>query len=242
LPGSGKEFLDFHHQFIIDFHIWYDAQSFADQSVVAAWSSIPAQVKAGAWGPTDINNFETQANNPSAFATEDDLGRFIEPVHNQGHGIIATVFNDPLMGPIHTSVMSTFCYQWHGIIDLWRNKWLNAHKSRIAEVPSAGISAAKALADTAPKSLIFEVPPKTLKEALDTVAPKAIKDAADVIPVPGLGPGPDPTALLQQLARRVTEIEVGLATGRSFIHSAERPDTGGGGSHTGSDAPRDRKT
>jgi hypothetical protein len=44
--------------------------------------------------------------------------------------------------------------------------------------------------------------------------------------------GPDAAVLVRQLARRVTELEVRLATGKSFIRADERPDIQGGAKTT----------
>jgi hypothetical protein len=222
--GSGQEFLDFHHQFLIDFHLWYDVQPGADLALVAPWSAIPAELKAGEW-VIDINAFEAQVNNTGAFATEDALGLYIEPVHNTGHGVMASVYNDGLVGPIMTSPRSSHFYNWHGLIDKWRNQWVHAHKhlKDLLDVHPKGI---KELLDTPSKHTkdLLDAHPKGIKEQLDALSPKAIKDAADTVPVGGFGfPGGDPEVLIGQLARRVTELEIQLEAGKHFIRESERP-------------------
>jgi hypothetical protein len=224
--GSGQEFLDFHHQFLIDFHLWYMGQPGVDLSLVAGWTAIPAEMKsAGGWF-IDINAFETQVNNHSAFAIEDALGLYIEPVHNTGHGIMASVYSDSLVGPIMTSPRSSHFYNWHGLIDKWRNDWLQAPK-HLKDIVDTPVSKAKQVVDTPSKRMkdIIDITiPKAVKENSDGLSPKALKDAADTVPVGGFGgPGPDPGAQLGQLARRVTELEMQLEAGKPFIQQIERP-------------------
>src|SRR6266511_2775183 len=49
-PGSGLEFLTFHHTFIAQFHAWYDAQPGADQAAVAPWDAVPVELKMSSTG------------------------------------------------------------------------------------------------------------------------------------------------------------------------------------------------
>ena len=43
--GAGLEFLEFHRDFVIRVHQWYNSQPFADQNAVAPWTSIPPELK-----------------------------------------------------------------------------------------------------------------------------------------------------------------------------------------------------
>ncbi|PEW59101.1 hypothetical protein CN443_15265, partial [Bacillus cereus] len=126
-PGAGLEFLTFHRNFIAKFHQWYDSQSFADQNAVAPWTSIPPELKVASAGWT--SQFEADekrilTNNPP-FASLDELGLFIERgLHNQFlHGAAAIVYNEPIIGTIPNSPLSTLFYKIHGLIDYWCSSW-----------------------------------------------------------------------------------------------------------------------
>jgi hypothetical protein len=207
--GSGQEFLDFHHQFLIDFHLWYDTQPGADLAIVAPWSAIPAEMKSVVWFGVDINAFEAQVNDPNAFADEDALGLFIEPVHNTGHGIMASVYSDALVGPIDKSPRSSHFYNWHGLIDHWRHNWLNKLRELVHVPPNV-------------KELMDGMSSKTIVDTI-SISPKAIKDLSDVMVPPRIGLGPDPMSQVQQLARRVSELEMRVEGGKPFIQQSERP-------------------
>jgi hypothetical protein len=125
-PGSGLEFLQFHHDLIVRFHKWFDLQPFANQFDVAPWTSIPADLKQRQFGwNMNFANQETRIvlNNP-AFATEDELGLFIEQgLHNQFlHTATSQRFNEPIVGTLH-SPQSTLFYKIHGLVDYWWNQW-----------------------------------------------------------------------------------------------------------------------
>jgi hypothetical protein len=51
------------------------------------------------WSGIDVNAFESRVNDPNAFLSEshplDALRLFIEPVHNTGHAIMASLYGEP---------------------------------------------------------------------------------------------------------------------------------------------------
>ena len=129
-PGGGLEFLQFHRDFVVTFHAWYDAQPFADQVAVAPWSEVPAELKmSGAGWTQGWADAETrlQTNNP-AFNSADELGTFIElGIHNMFlHGAAAFVYHEPVVGTFH-SPLSTYFNGIHGLVDLWWQQWETQH-------------------------------------------------------------------------------------------------------------------
>ena len=64
---------------------------------------------------------------PEAFATLDELGVFIEwGIHPFFHHAAALRWNEPVLETME-SLRSTYFYQIHGLVDLWRAKWVKAH-------------------------------------------------------------------------------------------------------------------
>ncbi len=129
-PGAGLEFLQFHRDFMVSFHKWYDTQPFADQVAVAPWHKVPDELKvAGAGWTTGFANDEIRLNsNSPAFVNADELGAFIERgIHNQFiHGAAAFIYNEPIVGTFH-SPLSTYFYQIHGLVDWWWQQWETIH-------------------------------------------------------------------------------------------------------------------
>jgi hypothetical protein len=71
-------------------------------------------------------------NNPP-FANEDEFGALVEStIHNWIHGAASTKYNEPALGPIHTSPSSTFFFQIHGMVDLWWSRFLGAKLLQVA--------------------------------------------------------------------------------------------------------------
>src|SRR5579859_2573336 len=130
-PGSGAQFLDFHHQYITDVKSWYAAQPGADPSKMVAWAQFPAAL-AAAHSP-ELANYEAYAGNASNFTTEDALGIYVEHEHDFVHGYIATLYGQPEFGQLDSCKYFMF-YQWHGMVDAWRGNWLVHHKSAFKDL------------------------------------------------------------------------------------------------------------
>jgi hypothetical protein len=126
-PGGGREFLMFHHDFMERFHEWYDVQASADQSAVAPWTSVPAQLKSASlgWNATFAEQEQRLITLSPSFANSDELGAFIESgIHNQFlHGATAQHFNEPLVGGPFQSPQSTYFYKIHGLVSHWWSEW-----------------------------------------------------------------------------------------------------------------------
>jgi hypothetical protein len=128
--GGGLEFLQFHRDYLIAFHAWYDTQAFANPPAVTPWHAIPPELKTPAAGWTaGWADAETRltTNNP-AFNSADELGTFLElGIHNMFlHGAAALVYNEPTLSTFH-SPLSTYFYQLHGLVDWWWQQWETGH-------------------------------------------------------------------------------------------------------------------
>ena len=121
--------LDFHRQFLAQFHAWYDTSPGANLALVAPWPSIPPKVSA-TLSPSVIRQLEKIASAPAACATEDKLGIAIHPLHDLIHGAIAAAFgeagmNDPATAPQYTEFRNL-----HAMIDHWFTVWQQAHPGK----------------------------------------------------------------------------------------------------------------
>jgi hypothetical protein len=71
-PGEGVAFLDFHRQFVAQFHRWYDTPPGANLALVAPWPSIPANVSSK-MSPSVSRKLAKIAGAPEVYPTEDKL-------------------------------------------------------------------------------------------------------------------------------------------------------------------------
>jgi hypothetical protein len=63
-------------------------------------------------------------NNAPAFASDDELGQYIEGgVHGCMHMAAAEVYGEPDLASPSTAADSTYFYQLHGLIDAWWQQW-----------------------------------------------------------------------------------------------------------------------
>ena len=122
--GSGLEFLTFHRNFVAEFHAWYDGQPFADPAAVAPWTAIPQELKNNVlWDSQSADEEDRIVNNPSSFASADELGTFIEQgIHGFLHNASRAVYNEPVLATFH-SPLSTYFYRIHGLVDYWWRRW-----------------------------------------------------------------------------------------------------------------------
>ena len=219
-PGSGAQFLDFHHQFIIDVRNWYAIQPGADVSKLAAWVQFPSDL-AAAHSP-ELANFEAYAANPANFTTEDALGIYVESEHNLVHGYIASFYGQPEFGTFDSCKYFMF-YQWHGLIDGRRGSWLVHHKSALKDFVDNTPGHKRILDKLVHKELVAD---GNIKQLIDAVVPKRVevppKDPKEVVEVPGGGPLGDP---VEQLAQRLSQLEAAVHR-QAFIRPEERPEVG----------------
>lgn len=130
-PGSGEEFLVWHHGYVTRFHEWVDGLPNAQRPAAAAiepWNSIPIGLKMGMLGwNSQLASDEAQLQDMSNFSTLDDLGRFLEwGLHGWLHNASSGMWNEPVLRSFE-SPRSTYFWQLHGLIDHWRQQWVDAH-------------------------------------------------------------------------------------------------------------------
>ena len=227
-PGSGAEFLDFHHKFVMDVKNWYATQPGADPNKLAAWTDFPAQL-AAAHSP-ELENYRAYASNASNFTTEDALGIYIEAEHNNVHGYIAALYDTPGFGGFDSCMYFMF-YQWHGIIDAWRGNWL-VHQKRAIKDFLDGLGS-KRIVDKARqldkfhKELVADIDPKLIRDvAVKQVPEVPPKSPKELVEVPGgIDPVSDPVA---ELSGRLAQLEnvVHRQVRQAFIQKRERPEVG----------------
>ena len=127
--GSGFDFLTFHYHFVEHFHEWYDKQPFADQAAVKPWVEIPPELKsqAAGWNADFAASEDRIAHHPETFANLDELGSFIDRgIHIWFHTHSAAVYNEPVLASPHVAELSTYFYQFHGLINSWFTSWLQS--------------------------------------------------------------------------------------------------------------------
>lgn len=115
-PGSGKEFLNWHHGFISRYKLWRKQNG---EPTINVWSKIPSK----------LNPIPPNLNPPNvmAFNTLDKFGIFLEDgVHVLLHNRAAIVYNEPVLTTFE-SPRSSYFWKLHGLIDKWRKEWLKAH-------------------------------------------------------------------------------------------------------------------
>lgn len=91
-PGSGADFLDFHHKFVADVKTWYVSQPGHDMSKLDPWLHFPADLVSA---HPSLAAFEATVSSGATFASEDALGVFVESVHDNVHGWIAALHQQP---------------------------------------------------------------------------------------------------------------------------------------------------
>ena len=127
--GSGEEFLVWHSGFLSRFLDWVDNLPTAQKptsSSIAAWTAIPQMLKMSmlGWNAT-LANEESQLSDMSNFGSLDDLGQFLEwSLHGFLHNAASGMWSEPMLLSFE-SPRSTYFWQLHGLIDHWRDQWVN---------------------------------------------------------------------------------------------------------------------
>lgn len=121
--GAGVDFLRFHREFAAESLTWYRAQPGANLNAVAdTWREVPWELKQSAYGWTASLAAAEQRilSNSPAFASEDELGRYIEVnLHNWIHNAAGIHYNESALRFADTSPTSTYFYKIHGLVDYW---------------------------------------------------------------------------------------------------------------------------
>lgn len=126
--GSGKEFLDWHQGYIQRFNQWVDSLpvSARPDDSIAAWNAIPQMLKMSMLGwDSRFANEERLLANMANFESLDELGQFVEwSLHGFLHNASANMWNEPMLLSFE-SPRSTFFWQLHGLVDHWRQSWMD---------------------------------------------------------------------------------------------------------------------
>jgi hypothetical protein len=231
-PGSGREFFQFHRDLMNEFFVWNNVHHAAPSADIAAWHTIPAELKVPEtgwplpWPGLDLAAAETRINsNSPPFVNDDALGIFVEgTIHNWIHGAVAAApafhlaaAEQEVISGFH-SVKSTWFYKIHGLVDLLWSRYLhpkNIIKDVIDTTPKAFFKETldtkhhiKEVIDVVPKH-VFEVPPKMISEVPDPFKPTI-----------------DP-AIIESLTQRVALLEGRVKVKKSpFIKPFMRPEVG----------------
>jgi len=133
-PGSGEEFLVWHQGYVERFRTWVQTLPAAErdqfETDTASWTAVPQMLKMSMLGwNTTLADEERQLSDMSNFETLDELGQFLEW---SLHGFLHNAASDMNMEPVllgFESPRSTFFWQLHGLIDHWRQAWIDASQS-----------------------------------------------------------------------------------------------------------------
>jgi len=129
--GSGEEFLVWHQGYLQRFRDWVALAPAErpDPDSIRAWTEIPMMLKMGmvGWNQQYAQD-EARLQDMTSFATLDELGRFLEwGLHGWLHRAAASMWNEPVL-TTYESPRSTYFWQLHGLIDHWRQQWIDAHR------------------------------------------------------------------------------------------------------------------
>lgn len=127
--GSGEEFLNWHQGFVQRFHDWVNGLPNNEQpsaNDIAPWRAIPQMLKMSMlrWN-VNLANEEQLLQDMSNFDSLDDLGRFLEwSLHGFLHNAASGMWNEPILLSFE-SPRSTYFWRLHGLIDHWRQQWVD---------------------------------------------------------------------------------------------------------------------
>ncbi|VAW74418.1 hypothetical protein MNBD_GAMMA12-163 [hydrothermal vent metagenome] len=131
--GSGEEFLVWHEGFIQRFHDWVTTLPLARQAELQPqlepWTAIPIMLKMSSLGwNVGYADEERQLTNMRNFQSSDDLGVFLEwSLHGFLHSAASAMNSEPVLLSFR-SPASTFFWQLHGLIDHYRQTWINSQE------------------------------------------------------------------------------------------------------------------
>jgi len=131
LANRGLDFLNFHHNFLIKVHAWFDAQPEAyrqQYDITPSWNVIPVWLKNDdiGWNKEFASEehkvITLRTSLDLSFPSEDQFGVFIEEgLHNVFlHPACAAYYNEPDLKYPQFSHHNTWFYKIHGLIDFWR--------------------------------------------------------------------------------------------------------------------------
>lgn len=129
----GEEFLVWHQGYLERFHDWVNSLSAEDQpdsESIKPWEAIPGELKVSDLGWHSFHKAaEKRIEAMSDFSSLEELGDYIDArVHDWLHGASAIAWSEPVLGT-YESPRSTYFWQLHGLIDYWREKWVDPHRA-----------------------------------------------------------------------------------------------------------------
>ncbi len=142
IPGSGEEFLNWHGGYLDRFNAWVESLAANERPAEASirpWTTIPTGFKMGMLGwNLRLSNEEQRVQDMSNFGTLDELGRFLEwSLHGFLHSAASGMFNEPVLMSFE-SPRSTYFWQLHGLIEHWRQQWIeDDQRRRDEELPAS---------------------------------------------------------------------------------------------------------
>jgi len=125
-----EAFLVLHQGFIARFHTWVGTLAESerpDADSISAWHAVPEVLKETAlgWSKRRADAEHRLSVDIGSFDSLEELGEFIESsLHGWLHGASAEYWNEPVMATFQ-SPRSTFFWQLHGLIDHWRQRWVD---------------------------------------------------------------------------------------------------------------------
>ena len=134
-PGSGEEFLVWHGGFVERFHEWVESLP-EDQrppaNIISPWEEIPQMLKMSMLGwRARLANEERDLSDMSNFETLDELGQFLEwSLHGFLHNAASGMWREQILLSFE-SPRSTYFWQLHGLIDRWREQWVEYHEGEV---------------------------------------------------------------------------------------------------------------
>lgn len=134
--GSGEEFLAWHQGFVQRFHQWVSTLPAGErpaQNTIAPWTAIPQPLKMSmlGWSVT-LADEEQLLDNMSNFASLDELGRFLEwSMHGFLHHASSQMWNETALMSFE-SPRSSYFWQLHGLVDHWRQQWIDQQQPQQA--------------------------------------------------------------------------------------------------------------
>ncbi len=128
--GSGEEFLVWHEGFVARFHQWVNNLPQGQRPPAAsieAWRTIPQGLKMSMLGwNAERADDEVRLSDMSNFSSLDALGRALEwGLHGWLHNAAAGMWSEPVLLSFE-SPRSSYFWQLHGLIDHWRQQWVDA--------------------------------------------------------------------------------------------------------------------
>ncbi|WP_080833081.1 hypothetical protein [Cohnella massiliensis] len=120
--GYGREFLEFHRDFIARALDWYRRSGY-DPRLVEPWTNVPEPIRQSRC--YDQGAEARLVFRPDTFRSADEFGRFLESsgIHGCIHQEAARLYGEPDLNDFDVAPRNTVFYNIHGMIDRWYRNW-----------------------------------------------------------------------------------------------------------------------